>query len=85
MWKVIDEETKLTNNHILKLDEHILRARIESSKTLVLLDELLYETDNLNQLTDELSKRITASTRMRHDKLSELMKEASNLDSILED
>ena len=85
MWKVIDEETKLTNNHILKLDEQILRARIESSKTLVLLDELLYETNNLNQLTDELSKRIRASARMRHDKLSELKEESSKLDSILED
>ena len=85
MWKVIDEETKRTNNHILKLDEQILRARIESSKTLVLLDELLYETDNLNQLTVELSKRIRASAQMRHDKLSELKEEASKLDSILED
>ena len=85
IWKVIDEETRLTNNHILKLDEQILRARIESSKTLVLLDELLYETDNLNQLTDELSKRIRTSARMRHDKLSELKEASSKLDSILED
>ncbi len=85
IWKVIDEETKLTNNHILKLDEQILRARIESSRTLVLLDELLYETDNLNKLTGELSKRMAASTRLRHDKLSELKEEASRLDTILED
>ena len=85
MWKIIDEETKLTNNHILKLDEQILRARVESSKTLVLLDELLYETNNLNQLTDKLSKRIRVSARMRHDKLLELNEESSKLDSILED
>lgn len=85
MWKVIDEETKLTNNHILKLDEQILRARIESSKTLVLLDELLYETDNLNRLTDELSKRMASSARTRRGRLTELKEEASKLDSILED
>lgn len=85
MWKDIDEETKLTNNHILKLDEQILRARIESSKTLVLLDELLYETDNLNRLTDELSKRMASSARTRRGMLTELKEEASKLDSILED
>lgn len=85
MWKVIDEETKLTNNHILKLDEQVLRARIESSQTLVLLDELLYETDNLNRLTDELSKRMSSSMRTRRSQLTELKEEASKLDSILED
>lgn len=84
-WKVIDEETKLTNNHILKLDEQVLRARIESSQTLVLLDELLYETDNLNRLTDELSKRMSSSMRTRRSQLTELKEEASKLNSILED
>lgn len=84
-WKVVGEATQIINNHILKLDEQILRARIESSQTLVLLDGLLYETDNLNQLTDELSRRMAASDRERKDKLSELKEETSKLDAILED
>lgn len=84
-WKVVGEATQITNNHILKLDEQILRAWIESSQTLVLLDGLLYETDNLNQLTDELSRRMAASDRERKDQLSELKEETSKLDAILED
>lgn len=84
-WKVVGEATQITNNHILKLDEQILRARIESSQTLVLLDGLLYETDNLNQLTDELSRRMAASDRERKDQLSELKEKTSKLDAILED
>lgn len=85
VWKVVSEETQITNRHVLKLDEQILRARIESSRTIVLLDELLYETDNLNQLTDELSRRMNTSARMRQDKLAELKEETSKLDAILED
>lgn len=84
-WKVVGEATQIINNHILKLDEQILRARIESSQTLVLLDGLLYETDNLNQLTDELSRRMAASDRERKDQLSELKEKTSKLDAILED
>ena len=85
IWKVLEEETKLTNNHILKLDSQILRERIESSKTLVLLDEILYETDNLNLLVDEFSRRGDGLIRNTEVRSAELKKEVSKLDSILED
>ena len=85
VWKVVDEETKLTNDHILKLDSQILRARIESSKTLVLLDELLYETDNLDSVVEELKDRAEMSRRSREESLASLDEASANLDKILED
>jgi len=85
IWKVLEEETELTNNHILKLDSQILRARIRLSKTLVLLDELLYETDRLNIVVDELQKRVESSVAARRDKMVEIHEAALKLDSILED
>lgn len=85
LWKVVDEETKLTNDHILKLDSQILRARIESSKTLVLLDELLYETDNLDSVVEELKDRVEVSRRSREVSLATLDEASANLDKILED
>ena len=85
VWTVVDEETKLTNRHIEKLDAGILRTRIESSKTLALLDELLYETENLDALTRELSSRIKQSCASREAILTELDSKMAMVDRILED
>ena len=85
VWKVVEEETKLTNRHIEALDARLLRARIESSKTLVLLDELLYETENLDALTSELGKRVRKSEFVRGDALKKLDSESLALDKIMED
>lgn len=84
-WTVTGEATKLTNNHVLKLDLQIFRTRIESAKTLVLLDELFHETDNLELVADELRKRVKASEAACQAKASELKAESSRLDAILED
>lgn len=85
VWKVIDEETKLTNRHIEKLEAGVLRARIESSKTLVLLDELLYETENLDALTRELTSRMEHSASKRRVAVENLKAEATALEQVLED
>ena len=85
VWKVIDEETKLTNDHIWKLDLQILRARIESSKMWIILDELLYETDNLDSMVGELKNRVEASRHSREVSLTSLDEVSANLDKIMED
>lgn len=85
VWRVVDAETKLTNEHIRKLDLMALKARIESSKTLVLLDELLYETDSLNVLTEQLTARVVNSVKSRTEQDANLMTMATKLDAILED
>ena len=85
MWRVVNEETKRTNNHLLKLDYQILRSRIESAKTLVLMDELLYETDDLNHLAEALQIRMNDSSSRHRRQLNQLHTNVSKLESILED
>lgn len=71
VWQVTAEEAKVTNRYIEKLDAGILKARIESCKTLVLLDRAVYETDNVERMVRALSER-TKNT-------------SENIDSILSD
>jgi len=85
MWNVLDEESKLTNRHIEKLDAGILRARIESSKTLVLLDELLLEADDLNQIVGGLAERVKSTGVVSEVAIDTLAAEVSKLDNIMED
>lgn len=58
IWRVASEEARLTNRHIEKLYSGILKARIESCKTLVLLDEAVYETENVDRMLRTLSQRM---------------------------
>ena len=57
IWQVTSEEAKVTSRYIEKLDAGILKARIESCKTLVLLDRAVYETDNVERMVRALSER----------------------------
>ena len=58
VWLVVAEEARLTNRHIETLDSGILKARIESCKTLILLDEAVYETENVDRILRILSQRM---------------------------
>lgn len=85
VWKVVEAETKLTNEHIRKLDLLVLKERIESSRTLVLMDELLYETDSLNALVERLTVRVDHSVKLNAAQDANLKSVAAKLDAILED
>ena len=54
-------------------------------KTLVLLDELLYETENLDALARELTSRMEHSASERRIAVENLKAEATALEQILED
>lgn len=62
VWLVTAEETMLTNRHVEKLDLGVLKARVESCKTLVLLEEAVYETENVDRMLQTLSKRMKESS-----------------------
>lgn len=62
VWSVVEGEVKLTNSHIEKLDWGILKARVETCKTLVLLDETAYETANVGRTLRTLAKRMKESS-----------------------
>ena len=72
IWQVAKEEARLTNRHIEKRDLGILTARIESSKTLVLLDKATYETENVDRMLQTLSERMTDTTDKIDSTLSEV-------------
>lgn len=79
VWQIIAEETKLTNRYIEKLDAGILKARIESCKTLVLLDQAVYETDNVERMLHVLSKRTKDTSENIDSILSEVDSEFKSM------
>lgn len=81
-WRVINGKTELTNRHIEKLDAGVLKNRIESAKTLVLLDDLFYETEHLDLLVKELNERTDNSVSERNMMLKTLDEQVAKLDWI---
>ena len=78
-WRVIAEEAKLTNRYIEKLDAGILKSRIESCKTLVLLDQAVYETDNVERMLRALSERTKDTSENIDSILSEVNSEFKSM------
>ena len=72
VWLVAAEEARLTNRHIEKLDSGILKARLESCKTLVLLDEAVYETENVDRMLRTLSQRMKETSLNIDSSIAEL-------------
>lgn len=58
VWKVITEELRMTNRAIEKAELGILKARIESMNTLILLDKTIYETAQYDRLIKIYQKQI---------------------------
>ncbi len=79
LWRVIADEAKLTNRHIEKLDAGILKARIESCKTLVLLDRVAYETNNVERMVRALSERTKDTSENIDSILSEVNSEFKSM------
>lgn len=72
VFKVVSEESDLTNRHIEKADLGILKARIETAKTLILLDKATYETQNVQQLLDSLDLRMRDSNTKIDNSINDL-------------
>lgn len=79
VWQVTAEEAKVTNRYIEKLDAGILKARIESCKTLVLLDRAVYETDNVERMVRALSERTKDTSENIDSILSEVNSEFKSM------
>lgn len=58
IWKVTVEELSLTNKAITKEAMGVVKARIETMQTLILLDKTIYETNQYNQLIKNLNASI---------------------------
>ncbi len=78
VFKVIAEESDFTNRHIEKADLGILKGRIETAKTLILLDKAIYETQNVQRLLDSLDLRIKETNQNVDDALNDLDKDFNN-------
>lgn len=79
VWLVAAEEARLTNRHLEKLDSGILKARIESCKTLILLDEAVYETENVDRMLHILSKRMDETSATITSSLAEVDSEFKSM------
>ena len=78
VFKVIAEESDFTNRHIEKSELGILKARIETAKTLILLDKATYETQNIQRLLDSLDLRIKETNQNVDNALNDLDKDFNN-------
>lgn len=58
VWKEIVAEASLTNRHMEKMEAGVLKARLASMKTLVLLDQAMYETANYDRIIRESRRRV---------------------------
>lgn len=58
IWKVTVEELSLTNKAITKEAMGVVKARIETMQTLILLDKTIYETNQYNQLIKNLNASV---------------------------
>lgn len=79
VWLVTAEETMLTNRHIEKLDFGVLKARVESCKTLVLLEDTVYETENVDRMLHTLSKRMKKSSENMDASIAEVDSEFKSM------
>ena len=79
VWLVTTEEAMLTNRHVEKLDLGILKARVESCKTLVLLEETVYETENVDRMLQTLTKRIKESSENMDASIAEVDSEFKSM------
>lgn len=84
IWKVTSEELSLTNKALTKNAMGVVRNRIETMQTLILLDQTIYETNQYNRLIeniysemqriDEVGKAVEISSLSEIDDLLSKMK-----------
>lgn len=54
VWKVVSEEMNLTNKALTKLEMGVVKNRVESMQTLILLDKTMYQTAQYDLLIRNL-------------------------------
>lgn len=67
VWKVVTDEMKLTNKAMTKLEMGVVKARIESMQTLILLDRTIYETKQYDRLISETIERLSLQHKQNVD------------------
>lgn len=67
VWKVVTDKMKLTNKAMIKLEMGVVKARIESMQTLILLDRTIYETKQYDHLINEILGRLSRQHKQNAD------------------
>lgn len=62
VWKVTNEELSLTNKALTKEAMGVVKNRIETMQTLILLDQAMYETKHYDRLIENLLHRMNQET-----------------------
>ena len=81
IWKVTTNELNLTHKAILKASMGVLKARIESAQTLILLDKVIYETAHIDRLISRHKETIRCNDETLHGIMNALDSECKRLSS----
>lgn len=68
IWKVVEEETRLTNLAIEKLEMGVMRNRLESMRTLILLDQTISSAEDCACDLENAKKTIADITNDQQEK-----------------
>lgn len=69
IWKVTVEELSLTNKAITQEAMGVVKARIETMQTLILLDKTIYETNQYNRLIENINASIEQNIESEQHKM----------------
>ena len=79
VWNVVRDELMLTNKAIEKINLSMLSIQLQTAKTLLLLDESVYYTNNIRRLTVDLKKSFDEKNKSRLDTADENFEDMKEL------
>lgn len=79
VWNVVSEELKMTNRAMGKAEMGVIKARVESLNTLILLDKTIYETAHYDRLIAKYQEHIRKMTAKHNQSVNTLLSEYDNL------
>lgn len=82
VWKVMKHEIDVNHKSIKKMNMGILRNKIETAQTLILLDEAIYYTEQIDRLIENMKLEFD---QINHKRQVNLHNQFSELDAMLEE
>ena len=81
VWKVVSEEMNLTNKALTKLEMGVVKNRVESMQTLILLDKTMYQTAQYHRLINNLHDSLQETLAQQDDWLEHFKREMDEINS----
>ena len=78
IWQVTNEELSLTNKALTKEAMGVVKNRIETIQTLILLDKTIYETNQYNRLIENINSSIEHNIEREQQQMGEYKTRINN-------